>query len=70
MKEDKYICFFEYQGVKRNVESVGGISDFRDGFWINAHFDLARISDCAHWIPPGRIYYISKVSTSPSGETK
>lgn len=58
----RYICEFMLRGSLCNTESVNGIGDFIDGFWVNEDYELTKGSDAVCWIPPGRIEHI-EIST-------
>ena len=60
MSYKTYVCVFNYDGLTIRTESVGGIAMFEDGFWINEDLEFTKLSDAAHWIPPGQIKYITK----------
>lgn len=62
----KYICHFYSphilsQDFVAQAESDGGISDFKDGFWLNPYNKFTKGSDAKYWVPPSRILCIEKV---------
>lgn len=67
MKEAVYLCKFTMNGEDRFVETNPkhlalncGISTFKEGFWLNAVYELTCGSDAMYWIPPAAIKYIYK----------
>ena len=60
-----YKCAFEFNRNplgKQEVWITYGkrLSDFNEGFWINANYKLTKGSDALYWIPPSRIRYVAK----------
>ena len=37
------------------------ISDFKEGFWVNANYDLTRGSDALYFIMPAKVLMVKKV---------
>lgn len=57
-----WVVTFEFNRQPRRVMTPFSeqwtFEDLRDGFWINADYQLCRQSQGHFWIPPSRIWVI------------
>jgi len=62
-----YRCQFQFKGFVKSVVSESGITDLKDGFWIDHDYRFARppfIQEKGklnrwYWIPPSKIDFIA-----------